>query len=165
MTGVQILWDASGFVKHYYGEAGQAAVNAVFAAVPLRDMNITPWGYAETYSILLRRFNGGALNASAFRDAVSELQQDVLESPGFTLLSVSDAVIFGSLSLMQAHSINSADAAILATYLRFQRASRELCLLVASDKRLNRAAEAEGLQSLNPEEVAAGDIPGLLSLG
>ena len=64
---------------------------------------------------------------------------------------------------MQSHNINSADAAILATYLRFQRATSEPCLLVASDKRLNRAAEAEGLKSLNPEEVAVGDIPGWIS--
>lgn len=163
MAGVQILWDASGFVKRYYGEAGQAAVNAVFAAVPFRDMNITPWGCAETYSILLRRRNGGTLNAGAFRDAISELQQDVLDSPGFTLLSVSDAFVFGILSLMQAHNINSADAAILATYLRVQRAAQEHCLLVASDKRLLRAAGAEGLNGLNPEEVAASDIPGWLA--
>ena len=126
-------------------------------------MNITPWGYAETYSILLRRRNGGFLDADAFRDAVSELQQDVLGSPGFTLLSVNDALVFGSLSLIQRHNINSADAAILATYLRFQRTSAETCFLAASDKRLLRAAEAEGLKGINPEEVAAGDIPGLLA--
>ncbi len=64
---------------------------------------------------------------------------------------------------MQSHNINSADAAILAAYLRFQRATSKPCLLIASDRRLNRAAEAEGLKSLNPEEVAAGDVPGWVS--
>ena len=64
---------------------------------------------------------------------------------------------------MQALNINSSDTAILATYLRFQRATTEPCLLISSDKRLNRAAEAEGLKSLNPEEVATGDIPGRFS--
>ncbi len=54
---------------------------------------------------------------------------------------------------MGTHNINSADVAILSTYLQFQRASRVPCLLVASDKQLLRAAQAEGLNVLNPEEV------------
>ena len=44
----QILWDASGLVKRYYEEQGRETVNAVFAAVPARQMHITPTGYAET---------------------------------------------------------------------------------------------------------------------
>ena len=159
MARVQIFWDASGFVKRYFGEAGQAAVNAVFAAVPMRDMHITPWGYAETYSILLRRYNAGILGPNAFRDAITELQMDVIGASGLRVLSISDATIFGSPPLMQAHNINAADAAILATYLRFQRAAPAPCLMVASDKRLNRAAEAEGLKSLNPEEITPGEVP------
>ena len=163
MAEVQLLWDASGFVKRYYGETGQASVNVLFGIVPLRCMYITPWGYAETYSILLRRYNSGNFGPSAFRDAISELQIDVLDAGSLQILSIDDALIFGSPSLMQSHNINSADAAILATYLRFQRATLKPCVLIASDKRLNRAAEAEGLKSLNPEEVAAGDIPGWVS--
>lgn len=163
MAKVQILWDASGLVKRYYSEAGQATINALFVAVPPQEMNVTAWGYAETYSILLRRHNSGALNAGAFRDAKTELQVEVVGSPGFTVLSITDALVFGSLSLMQAHNINSADAAILATFLRFQRSSPDPCLLVASDKRLLRAAEAEGLPGLNPEEVSAGGLAQQLS--
>jgi len=163
MASPQILWDASGLVKRYYQEAGQAAVNAIFQAVPLRDMAITPWGYAETYSILLRKRNGGSLDQSAFRDAITELQMEVIDVAGFTVLSIGDALVFGSVSLMAAHNINSADAAILATYLRFQRASQERCMLIASDRRLVRAVEAEGLRALNPEEVSAGGIPNALA--
>ena len=61
MAQAQIMWDASGLVKRYYEEAGRTTVNAVFAAVPSRDMFVTPLGYAETYSILLRKHNGGIL--------------------------------------------------------------------------------------------------------
>jgi len=159
-----ILWDASGFVKRYFTETGTETVNAIFASTPRQFMAITPLGYAETYSILLRRYNGGVLKLATFNNEASNLKDEVLGIFGFRTLSVSDAIIFGSLLLMQAHNINSAEAAILATYLRFQKASRQPCLLVASDKRLLRAAMAEGLNGLNPEEVAAGDIPGWVSL-
>ncbi len=163
MARTQIFWDASGLVKRYYKEAGRETVNAVYSAVPSRQMFLTPWGYAETYSILLRKRNGGILDSRAFVMATNALRAEVLGDPDFGLLSVSDALVFGSLSLMQAHNVNSADAAILATFLRFQRLSPDPCLLVASDKRLLGAAEAEGLPGLNPEEVSAGGLTQRLS--
>ena len=159
----QILWDASGLVKRYYEETGRETVNAVFAAVPTRQMRITPTGYAETYSILLRKRNSGILNARTFTEATNALRGEVVEDADFGILSITDALVFGSLSLMQTHNINSADAAILATYLQFQRTSAAPCLLVSADKRLLRAAQAEGLPQLNPEEVAAGDAVGVLT--
>jgi len=170
MAAVQILWDASGLVKRYYSEAGQATVNALFAVVPPQEMSITAWGYLGLCRNLLhpaqtlqqRRARLKRLS-SAFRDARTELQMEALGSPGFVVLSISDALVFGSLSLMAAHNINSADASILATCLRFQRTAAEPCLLVASDKRLLRAAEAEGLSGLNPEEAAPDGVPGALA--
>lgn len=153
-----IFWDASGLAKRYTQESGRETVNAVFSAMPSRQMFLTPWGYAETYSILLRKRNGGVLDLRAFVTATNALRAEVLGDPYLGLLSVSDALVFGSLSLMQAHNVNSADAAILATFLRFQRSSPNPCLLVASDKRLLRAAGAEGLPGLNPEEVSAGGL-------
>ncbi len=157
-----ILWDASGLVKRYYAEPGSDTVNAIFAAAVPQGMNVTPWGYAETYGILLRRYNGGVLRQITFNNAIGSLQAEVIDRSGFNLLSISDALVFGSLSLMAAHNINSADAAILATYLRFQRSVSEPCLLVASDKRLLRAAMAEGLNGLNPEEVGPDGVSGAL---
>jgi hypothetical protein len=155
-----VFWDASGLAKRYTEEAGRATVNAIFAVVASRDMFVTPLGYAETYSILLRKRNGGILDSRTFTTATNALRAEVVGDPDFGLLSITDALVFGSLSLMGTHNINSADAAILATYLRFQRAAAEPCLLVGSDKRLLRAAEAEGLTGLNPEEVSPADVPG-----
>lgn len=158
-----LFWDASGLAKRYTAEAGRATVNALFTVVASRDMFLTPLGYAETYSILLRKRNGGILDSRAFAAAINALRAEVLGDPDFGLLSITDALIFGSLSLMGTHNINSADACLLATYLQFQRAAAEPCLLIASDKRLLRAAEAEGLNGLNPEDVAPGDVPRALA--
>ncbi len=161
-----ILWDASGLAKHYTNESGHDTADALFAAVSLQEMALTPWGYAETYSILLKKYNSRILGVPAFKTAVTNLQNEVLGSNGFRILSISDATIFGSLSLMRAQSLNSADAAILSAFLRFPRAlpvGSLPCLLVASDKQLLRAAEAEGLKTLNPELLAVVDAAAFLA--
>lgn len=162
MPRIEMLWDASGLVKRYYEEPGSETVDSLFATSSPHTMRLTPWGYAETYGILLRRLNGGVLRQSTFAAAASNLHAEVLDSSGFELLTISDILIFGSLTLMQAHNINSADAAILATYLQFQHSSQAQCLLVSSDKRLLRAAKAEGLPGLNPEEIAPGNVASTL---
>ena len=164
MPRIEILWDASGLVKRYYEEPGSETVDALFATPSPHTMRLTPWGYAETYGILLRRLNGGVLRQSTFEAAASNLHAEVLDPSGFDLLTISDVLIFGSLTLMQAHNINSADAAILATYLQFQQSTQAHSLLVSSDKRLLRAAMAEGLPGLNPEETAPDDVASTLSL-
>lgn len=128
-------------------------------------MYVTPLGYSETYSILVRKHNGGLLNSRAFWTATNALRSEVIGASGFGLLSITDALIFGSLALIGIHNINSADAAILSTYLQFQRASRVPCLLVASDKRLLRAAQAEGLNGLNPEQVTPSEVARMLATG
>jgi hypothetical protein len=56
-----LFWDASSLAKRYFGEVGSDTVNAVFAAAAGKDMATTAWGYAETYSLLVRRLNSGAI--------------------------------------------------------------------------------------------------------
>jgi hypothetical protein len=51
-------------------------------------------------------------------------------------------------------------------YLRFARAqspAAPACLLVTADQRLLRAAAAEGLQTLDPEQLPAADVPAFLA--
>ena len=53
----QIYWDASGLIKRYFAEVGSDTADAFFNNVPRQDMFSSPIGYAETYSLLVRRFN------------------------------------------------------------------------------------------------------------
>lgn len=157
------VWDANGLAKRYTEETGSETVDALFAAVARTDMASTPWGYAETYSILLRRLNGGILDASSFTAATSALQSEVVDSAEFTLFTVSDTAIFRSVGLMQKHNLNSTDAAILTVVLEVARSSNApVCVLVASDQRLLRAAQAEGLRTLNPETTLV-DVPAFVA--
>jgi hypothetical protein len=163
---VVLFWDASGLVKRYFLELGSETVDALFAAEPTPEMITTPWGYAETYSILLRRLNGGVIDPATFTAAATALQSEVVDGPDFSLLSIRDEAVFASLLMIRQHNLNAADAAILTTLLEFVRGRSPdavPCVLVASDRRLLRAASAEGLPTLNPETLAATEVPAFLA--
>lgn len=77
-----------------------------------------------------------------------------------------NADLLDGVGYVEVHSLNATDAGILVAYLRYARArppNSSTVVLVAADTRLIRAADAEGLTTLNPETVSAADIPMLLS--
>jgi hypothetical protein len=97
---------------------------------------------------------------------VSALQTEVVTSPDFGLLSISDAVIFASVAQMRQHNLNATDAALLTMLLEYVRLSSmpgSQCAMIAADQRLVRAAAAEGLRTLNPEVFAASDVPAFVA--
>jgi hypothetical protein len=71
-----------------------------------------------------------------------------------------------ALFLIEVHSINGTDAIILRLALnlaaRLHGAGQDL-VLVASDQRLLRAAQAEGLLTFNPETQNQVDLDALLN--
>jgi predicted nucleic acid-binding protein len=161
-----LVWDASALVKRYALEAGSATVRELFVQVPLSQMVATFPGYVETYAALVRKRNRGEITAATFRSAATFLQAELLSSLDFLLLTVENADLLDGVGYVEAHNLNATDAGILVTYLRYARArppNSPTVVLVAADTRLLRAAEAEGLTTLNPETVAAADIPALLS--
>lgn len=159
-----LFWDASGLAKRYVAESGSQIVNMVFAQAQPHVLASTPWGYAETYSILLRKMNGGILNQAAWGRAVNALQTEVVNSSTFGLFPLDEAIVFASVTQMRRHNLNATDAAILTLLLEYVHGPDALpCLLIASDQRLLRAAEAEGLATLNPELIAPGDVAAILA--
>ena len=140
-----LFWDASALVKRYMPEIGRETVNALFENNPRLDMAATPWGYLETYSILLRRHNGGIIDLPTFTTAITALQDEVVVSPNFNLLPINDAMVFASAAIVRKHNLNSTDAVILTTWLDYLQGSGVTDgVLVAADKRLLRAANDEG---------------------
>ena len=159
------FWDASALIKRYLAETGSQTVNAIFAAPQKLEMVTTPSGYTETYAALLRKRNGGILNQSEFGTAVIALQNEVIHTVDFGLISVSDEIIFASIEIIHRHNLNSTDAALLTVLLEFSRSSGiSTCVLIASDQRLLRAAAAEGLATLNPEHVLPDAVAAALAL-
>ena len=74
-------------------------------------------------------------------------------------------LVSASFPLIVAHSLNSTDALILKSALaiarRLRRAGDKL-VLVASDQRLLRAAQAEGLSAFDPESQDQAALAALL---
>jgi len=158
-----LFWDASGLAKQYAPEIGHPTALALFAHRPTPRMATTLWGYVETYSLLLRKRNGGILSPASFASATSALRNDMVILPKFRLLTVTDAAILAGITHIQKHNLNSTDAALLATFLRYAQASSDPCVLIAADQRLLRAAQGEGLAVINPEVMPAADVPMFLA--
>ena len=63
--------------------------------------------------------------------------------------------------MIQRHNINGSDAAMLHVYLEYAdaiRADGDSAFLVASDARLRRASESEGLPVLDPQELTTEQV-------
>jgi uncharacterized protein len=161
-----IFWDASALAKRYIPELGSDAMDASFALGPASQMMATVLGYAETYSTLIRAHNRGSISTTAFLAAKTSLRNEVVNDPDFALLMVDDAAIFAGVALMEQHNVNATDAAILAVFLRYTQTlspGAPARLLIPADQRLLAAARAEGMSTLDPETIAAADIPAFLA--
>lgn len=159
----QVFWDASALVKRYITETGSATVDAIFAQVTADHMTATLLGYTETAAIMRRKCNDRAMSLRTFQEARWLLQAQVLGNPGFRLLTAEDADILNAIAFVDQYSLNSSDAIILTVYLRHARASGETCVLIAADRRLLKAAAAEGLTTLNPQSTPEADVPAFLA--
>lgn len=77
-----------------------------------------------------------------------------------------NTLVTAALPLINTHSINATDAILLRSALdlaAYLRANGHDLMLVASDHRLLKAAQAEGLLALNPETHIEADLDALLS--
>ena len=159
-----LFWDASALVKNYIEETGSPTVESIFSDTLADNMATTVWGYTETFSILRRRLNGGKIDQQTYTTAITALQSEVLSGTKFDFLSINDRTILASTSFITRHNLNATDSAILATLLNYARSPKSpICVLIAADQRLIRAANDEGLKTLNPEMLQASDISEFLS--
>jgi predicted nucleic acid-binding protein len=159
-----LLWDASALAKRYTPEIGSDTVDAVFDAISTRQMLVPLLAYTETFALLVRKRNGGSITPRSFRSAVVKLQAEILLSENIRMLSVGDGDLLGATEYIERHAINSSDAALLTAFLRFQaRTWKDACLIIACDRRFLRAAEAERLETLNPEQIRPDQVARLLA--
>jgi uncharacterized protein len=146
--------DASSLVKRYVPEPGSAQVNAILNTVPSDRLFVLNTGTGEVVSILVRKRNAGVISQAYFGQALVNFESEIVRAAKITKMSVTSRLVTGSFPLIVAHSVNSTDALILKSGLamaRRLRAKGDDLVLVASDQRLVRAAQAEGLVTFNPE--------------
>jgi predicted nucleic acid-binding protein len=146
--------DASALAKRYVPEKGFAQVNTILETVPGNRIHVLNIGTGEVMWILVRKRNAGFISVSEFAQAVASFDSEVILAKDINKASVTNRLITGSFPLIVTHSINSTDALILRSALaiarRLRRAGDDL-VLVASDQRLLRTAQAEGLTTFDPE--------------
>ena len=157
--------DASALAKRYAIEPGTATVNYVFQRIPTSRMMVLNVGVAEVLSLLVRKRNRGLLTDQEFTHSYADFEQETLLPKYPWKLEVSNDLTFAALPLIEKHSINSTDAIALRSALdvaALLRTAGHDLFLAASDQRLLRAAQAEGLATFDPETQTPADLVAIL---
>lgn len=148
-------FDASALAKRYTQEVGSDKIDFLFENVSLECLSCLTIGAMEIFWICVRKKNDGRISDSQFAESTTHLKLEVVDTlSNFKKISVPDALVWGSMDLIETYSLNSVDALVLRSALDTATALRstgDRLVLVASDQRLLRAAHAEGLQIFNPE--------------
>ena len=156
MTAVFYL-DASALIKRYSPEPGSEILDHLFEP-PARDRLIaTIWAVTETAAALNRKNNDAQIPASDFDPLIERLLQ---ESEWLHQPKADSDDARQSLALIIEHNLNATDGLHLQVVLKLRRLLNLLedeIVLVAADQRLLRAAEAEGVPTLNPETATHDD--------
>ena len=145
--------DASALAKRYVPEKGSAQVDGILDTVPANRIYLLNGGAGEVISILVRKRNAGVISIPDFGQAVANFDAEIVRPTDITKIPVSNRLAASSFPLIVAHSINCTDAFTLKSALAIARRLRKAgddLVLVASDQRLVRAAQAEGLVTFNP---------------
>ena len=150
-----IYFDASTLVKRYAPEVGTPLVNELFRRVSLKRMTCSTLGVLEIVSILTRKRNDGRISQTLFEQAMIDFKAEVIDREEFAIAPIDDTLAFSALELITTHNLNATDAMIMRSTLNLQQALREAghtLALWTSDKRLVRAAQAEGMVVFDPEQ-------------
>lgn len=159
------LFDGSALVKRYAVEPGKPLVDRIFATASRDRLFCLMIGGAEAAAALVRKRNGGVMSPASFATAMTELRAEVLNAPDLLKPESDNRLISASIPLLDKHGINATDAVVLQTALELGpilRAAGNDLVLVACDRRLLRAAQAEGLLTFDPENQTQAELDALL---
>jgi predicted nucleic acid-binding protein len=157
--------DASALAKRYVHETGSPSINYLFQRVSATQLMVFVVGVAEVVSILVRKRNAQRMSAALFAHAWNAFRREVVGSASIRKLSADERIVTASLDFILRYSVNSTDAILLQLALDLAsqlRQSGDDLFLAASDQRLLRAAQAEGLTTFNPETQSEQDLDNLL---
>lgn len=138
-------------------------LDALLGSVPERIV-ISPLILCEIISVLSREHNSGRIPVDLFQKATARL---LLEARAMNQQSIDNETILHSIPLISRHNLNASDALLLHQALNLHELLQTMeqdLVLVASDRRLLRAAEDEGLETLDPEETTLADAEALLQI-
>lgn len=151
---MQFFLDASALAKRYVAEPGTPVIDPLLDHVAANRLIVLNIGCAEVVSILVRKKNAGLLADSTFAQALLQIGREIIHAANLRKIEPTNGLVIGALLHIQTHSINATDALVLHAALGLSHHLRQRgddLVLVASDQRLLRAAQGEGLITFNPE--------------
>lgn len=157
--------DASALLKRYVTEAGSTLVNHLFGNAASDQLACLLLGVLEVISVIVRKKNRGDITVAEYQLAIAHLRQEILVTLAHRTLSTPDEVLHAAIPLIDLHSINANDAVFLSVIreLTTQLPADDQITLIASDQRLLKAAQAEGLATFNPETQSQAELDALLN--
>lgn len=154
---IWLYFDASALIKRYSSEKGTKFVNHIFEQLPPEQLGCSAIGVLEIVANLVRKRNDGRLTLALFTQAISQVKDEIVANEAVTVISVDDDLLYSAMNLIAKHNMNATDAIILRSALELQKVLDEQAnhmLLCCCDKRLLRAAQKEGIATLDPETDA-----------
>lgn len=162
----RVYLDASALAKRYVPEVGAPLVDHLFAHSPPLELCCLLLNALEVVSMFVRKHNSHRISTAVYAVALSEYQRETLNGASFRKLTATDACLNAAVPLILRHSINATDAVLLHSALDLAtevRGEGGNVLLVSADRRLIRAARAEGLLTFDPETQTQTDLDALLA--
>ena len=146
--------DSSALVKNYVREAGSAVVRRLLDPAAQATITVAQITTVEVVAALMRCGRRGDIAHEDAETLAAEFLWDVRNR--VDVVPTSDAIVDASVALTRQHVLRAYDAVQLATAVatRATRVDRGLppVVLVCSDRELNAAARAEGLDVLDPTQ-------------
>lgn len=142
-----IYLDSSALVKRYLKEAGTEKVKSLSADADI--IATSKLTYPEMLSAFKRKYNNKDITKTEFHTATENFEADW---DYFLIIEFKDDLLKIIKGLVTRHNLKGADSVHLASALWLKQTIKEHIAFVASDSNLLKAARAEKLEALNPQE-------------
>lgn len=140
--------ETSALVKLYVREPGSQRMLQLANAPEAHRLALSAVAQVELHSAVRRRQRAGDLDTVAARQLLEQF--DLHLKSLFLRQGVNDTVLDLACGLIERHPLRAYDALQLAGCLVLKTAAPETPVFVCADQDLLRAAEAEGLASIDP---------------
>ena len=158
------LFDTSALAKRYVPEVGTPLINHLLNTVSKQRMFVLVLAFGELVSLFVRKKNSGQISRMSYLQALADSRSEMIS---MVIQSVSDDLVWKSLSLIEQYSINATDAIILRCALNIADTLRVLghdLVLVTSDIRLANSAQSTKLVVWDPERNDQSSLEELISI-
>ena len=143
-----IYLDTSALVKRYVREKGSDRIAETLLSADM--VSTSKLAFPELLSSLARKRRSHDLSEKSFRIAVNRFEQDWRN---FLVVDFHDDLLPIISRLISKHALRSADAVHLSSALWLTQSSRVPLVFCASDAQLIAAANAESLETFDPENA------------